>query len=93
LKAVPDVIKNGKLIHIEDDYEGKPIKNLFLTAPIVVDNQNKIMFVRIRRNAGDPNRFYVHEVLNIPQGTIVPVNNPKPTGPELYQKLLGNIIG
>jgi hypothetical protein len=92
MKAVPDVIKNGKLIHIADDYEGKPIKNLFLIAPIAVDNLNKVMFVRIRRNAGDPNRFYVHEVLDIPQEKITPSSNPKPTGPELYQKLLGDIL-
>jgi hypothetical protein len=65
IPAIPAVIKQGKILDISDDFDGKKQKNIFMAAPIKIDNNSDILAVRLRQNEGDSARFYVHEVFNI----------------------------
>ena len=72
IPAIPAAIKQGKILKIEKDKSGeidetkknKRQMNVFLAAPIKIDNDKDILFVRLRQNEGDSTRFYVHEVFN-----------------------------
>jgi len=62
LPAIPDVIEKGKIIDISNDFEGKPIKNTLITAPIQIGEKIKILVVRLRMVKGQDNKFYVHDI-------------------------------
>jgi hypothetical protein len=62
LPAIPDVIENGKVIDISDDFEGKPIKNTLIAGPIQIGGKPEILIVRLRMVKGHGNKFYVHDI-------------------------------
>jgi hypothetical protein len=62
IPAIPTVLAQGKIIAIVPDFDGKPIMNLFLAAPVQVDAEKQILVVRLRRHSGAKNQFYVHDV-------------------------------
>ena len=70
--AIPTVIEKGKILKIEKDISeeinrekpNKPQVNVFIAAPIQIGDDKDILFIRLRQNAGDTTRFYVHEVFN-----------------------------
>ena len=45
-----------------NDKDGKPIINYYFAGKVKIGDNDKIVFVRTRKNAGRANRFYVHEV-------------------------------
>jgi len=63
LPAIPIVIKKGKVVDISNDFDGKPIKNTLITAPIQIGDKLKIMVVRLRMVKGQDNKFYIHDIL------------------------------
>ena len=66
VQAIPVGIEKGKIISISDDLNGKPIKNIILAVPIKIGkNERSILCIRLVKNIGDDNRFYVHEVFDI----------------------------
>jgi hypothetical protein len=66
LTAVPDVVREGTELYAGMDWDGRPILNRVLAAPIELGGSRYTMFVRLRRNTVDPmadTRFYVHEAV------------------------------
>ena len=62
LPAIPDVIERGKIIDISNDFDGKPIKNTLIAAPIQIGEKPEILVVRLRMVKGTNNKFYVHDI-------------------------------
>jgi hypothetical protein len=62
LPAISDVIEKGKIIDISRDFDGKPIKNTLIAAPIQIGERPEIMVVRLRMVKGHNNKFYVHDI-------------------------------
>ncbi|GHU16301.1 hypothetical protein FACS1894163_05410 [Spirochaetia bacterium] len=65
IPAIPSVLELGKIIDISPDFDGKPLTNIFLAAPIRIGTVSKLLVVRIRRHAGGPNKFYVHDIYDV----------------------------
>ena len=62
LPAIPDAIKKGKVVDISNDFDGKPIKNTLIVAPIQIGENVKILTVRLRMIKGQDNKFYLHDI-------------------------------
>ena len=62
LPAIPIVLEKGKVIDISNDFEGKPIKNTLIAAPIQIGDKPKILVIRLRMVKGQDNKFYVHDI-------------------------------
>ncbi len=62
--AVPDVIKNGKVVDYQKNWKGRGYDTAAIAAPIIIANEKHYMGVVVIRNK-ENNRFYVHEVATI----------------------------
>jgi hypothetical protein len=62
LPAIPDAIEKGRIIDISNDFDGKPIKNTLIAAPIQIGRKPEILVVRLRMVKGHNNKFYVHDI-------------------------------
>jgi hypothetical protein len=62
LPAIPEVIEKGKIIDISNDFDGKPIRNTLIAAPIQIGEKPEILVVRLRMIRGHNNKFYVHDI-------------------------------
>ncbi|MDR1951991.1 MAG: hypothetical protein LBQ37_00560 [Elusimicrobiota bacterium] len=62
LPAIESVIKKGAYLGQAIDTKDKGLKNFYFAAPVKIDGQPNVVFVRIRQMDGDKKRFYVHEV-------------------------------
>ena len=67
VQAIPATVKSGRIVKISSDYDGKPQKNIIIMAPIQAGDNRNILAVRLVKNVGDDTRFYVHEVIDIPE--------------------------
>lgn len=98
LPSVKDVLEKGTYLGYEEDYDGKPIDNHYFAGKIKYGDEEKIIFCRVRENAGDKNRFYVHEVFTedeIKKEAALRTSNPSSlrlTGKPLYQFILQNVL-
>jgi hypothetical protein len=66
VQAVPEGIKSGKIVQIASDYDKRPQKNIIIMAPIQIGEEKSILGIRLVKNVGDDSRFYIHEVVDIP---------------------------
>ena len=65
LPVLPHVIKKARVISITKDDTGKPIENIILAAPIVVDGQRCHIVIRLRKYyeiKGEAPRYYTQAV-------------------------------
>ncbi len=62
--AVPDVIKNGKVVDYQKNWKGRGYDTAVIAAPITIANEKHYMGVVVIQNK-ENNRFYVHEVATI----------------------------
>ena len=98
LPAVKDVLEKGTYLGYEKDYDGKPIDNHYFAGKIKYGNEEKIVFCRVRENAGDVNRFYVHEVFTedeLKKEVTMRTSNPSSlrlTGKPLYKFILQDVL-
>jgi len=102
VQAIPVAIKFGKVVSISDDFDGKPIKNIILAAPIQIgDNKKSFLCIRLVKNVGDDNRLYIHEVFDMGdlKNTAIPFQTPgaeltaRPQrGIAIYLNILRNIL-
>ena len=79
VQAIPAAIKIGKVVSISDDFDGKPIKNIILVAPIKIGSEEKsFLCIRLVKNVGDDIRFSIHEVFDIVdlKNTAIPFQTP-----------------
>jgi hypothetical protein len=65
IPAIPSVLEFGKIIDISPDFDGKPLTNIFLAAPIQIGTVSKLLVVRIRKHDGGCNKFYVHDIYDV----------------------------
>ena len=59
--AVPDVIKNGKVVQYEPNRKGKSYDSVTIVAPVTIDGEPYMMNVIAHRDNGE-SRFYLHDV-------------------------------
>jgi hypothetical protein len=65
IPAVPDVIRNGKVLDVSRDFNGQPISNIIIGAPVSLGGKHQVLMVRLRSADGmNDNRYYVHKVLS-----------------------------
>ena len=79
VQAIPAVIKDGKVVSILDDFDGKPRKNVILVAPIQIGNNEKsFLCIRLVKNTGNDNRLYIHEIFDTGdlKNTAIPFQTP-----------------
>jgi hypothetical protein len=76
--AIPAAIEKGKIVNISDDFEGKPIKNIILIAPIQIGAEKSFLCVRLVKNIGHDNRLRIHEVFDLGdiKNTAIPFQTP-----------------
>jgi hypothetical protein len=65
IPAIPKVLLEGMIIDISPDFDGKPLTNIFLAAPIQIDDEKELLVVRIRKHTGGENKFYVHDIYDV----------------------------
>jgi hypothetical protein len=97
VQAIPETIKSGKIIQISHDYNGKQQKNIIIMAPIQIGDDKSILAVRLIKNIGDDTRFYIHEVMDIPEenkkgSTIRPPALDLTANPQGSTALYNNIL-
>jgi hypothetical protein len=101
IQAIPCAIKQGKIARISNDLDGKPVKNIFIVAPIQIDAARSFLFVRLVKNIGDDNRLHVHEVFDLDdtKNTAIPFQTPgtdqtasPQRGIAIYLNILQDII-
>jgi hypothetical protein len=79
VQAIPSAIKLGKVVSISDDFDGKPIKNIILVAPVQIgDNEKCFLCIRLVKNVGNDSRLHIHEVFDTDglKNTAIPFQTP-----------------
>ena len=101
VQAIPETIKSGKIVEVTPDNTGKPQINVIIMAPIQIGENRSILAVRLRKNPGDEHRFYIHEIVDLPEdnkkgNTIRPLAHDLTVNPQggtaLYINILQNIL-
>jgi len=102
VQAIPSVIKKGKIVSISDDFDGKPIKNIILVAPVKIGNDERsFLCARLVKNIGNDTRLHVHEVFDMEnlKNTAIPFQTPgsdltdcPQRGIAIYQNILRHIL-
>jgi hypothetical protein len=101
LPAVKTVLEKGAYLGQMQDITGKNIQNYYFAAPVTIDGNNKIIFVRARKKGNGQNRFYVHDVYTLDD--IKKSGTTKTTGtahnaqnkgnvPDLYKSIIQDAI-
>jgi hypothetical protein len=62
LPAIKPVLENGAYLGMLDDFYGLPEENHYFAAPIALDGDRKIVFVRVKQKSGGDKRLHIHEV-------------------------------
>ena len=94
IPALKTVLEDGTYLGVLKDADGKRINNHYFAAPVKIDDENKIVFIRVREAAGDKSRFYIHDVFTIDEierenthsGT--PTTPRAKTGASLYKNII-----
>ena len=102
IQAIPSAIKKGKIASISDDFDGKPIKNIILVAPVKIGSGEKsFLCVRLVKNIGNDTRLHIHEVFDMEnlKNTATPFQTPgsdltdcPQRGIAIYQNILRHIL-
>ena len=97
LPAVKEVLEKGTYLGYERDFDGKNISNHYFAGKIRYGNDEKIIFCRVRENAGDAKRFYVHEVFTGKELKKASMRTSSPSllrliGKPLYKYILQDIL-
>jgi len=102
VQAIPSAIKKGKIVSISDDFDGKPIKNIILVAPVKIGNgERSFLCVRLVKNIGSDTRLHIHEVFDMEnlKNTAIPFQTPgsdltdcPQRGIAIYQNILRHIL-
>jgi predicted amidophosphoribosyltransferase len=61
-KAVPEVIKNGKIIDFQINWKGRGYNTCVIDAPIIIGTAQYIVEVIIEQSQSGKNGYYLHEV-------------------------------
>jgi hypothetical protein len=98
LPAIKTVLEKGAYLGFGADLDGKNINNYYFAAPVKIDDNRKIVFVRARKRAAGANRFYVHDVYTEEDikksggNKTTATRKPKGTPPDLYLSILNKAI-
>lgn len=62
LPIIKKALEHGIYLSHSPDKHGKKIENYYFAAPVEIDGNRKIIFIRVRQKQGGQKRFYVHDV-------------------------------
>jgi hypothetical protein len=62
LPAIEPILKHGAYLGHMADLDGKAFENYYFAAPVEIDGERKVVFVRAREGTGSDAQLYVHEV-------------------------------
>jgi hypothetical protein len=62
LPVIKPILERGVFLGELDDFYGLPERNFYFAAPIGVDGDKKIVFIRVKQKREGNKKFYVHEV-------------------------------
>ena len=62
--AIPDVLRNGKVVGFEKNWKGRGYDSATVAAPVTIGGEEYIMAVVVHRS-NSANRFYVHDVIAV----------------------------
>lgn len=62
IPAIKTVLEKGTYLGVLKDSDGKRQNNYYFAAPITIDNEQKILFIRVKHVAGRDKLFYIHDV-------------------------------
>ena len=94
IPALKTVLESGTYLGVMKDADGKRINNHYFAAPVKIDEETKIVFIRVRETAGDKSRFYIHDVFTsdeiekVNSYSGIPVTLRTKTGADLYKSII-----
>lgn len=101
LPAIKAVLEIGAYLGEMQDLNGKNIMNYYFAAPVDIDGNNKIVFIRVRKKGTGLRRFYVHDIYTLDDikksgankttGTVHKAQN-KGNAPDLYKTILSRFL-
>ena len=94
LPVVKDVLEKGTYLGYEKDFNNEPKDNHYFAGKIMYGGKERIVFCRVRKNAGRGNRFYVHEIFTEEEIKAKPGNSDLSAlrNKPLYQFILHDIF-
>lgn len=63
IKAIPDVVKKGKILNVSNNWKGRGYDTMVITAPISIIGNRKYMGVVLEQNSDNKNNYYIHELV------------------------------
>jgi hypothetical protein len=86
--AVPEVIKNGKIVDSHKNWKGRGYDTYVIDAPITIGTADYIVEVILEQNAGKETTYYLHEVEIKSKLHSVFKTGTQPSTPEGASKLI-----
>lgn len=65
IPAIKDTLEKGTYLGVIKDFEGKRQNNYYFAAPITIDNDKNILFIRIKHVAGRDKALYIHDIFTL----------------------------
>ena len=65
IPAIKDTLEKGTYLGVIKDFEGKRQNNYYFAAPITIDNDKNILFVRVKHIAGRNKTLYIHDIFTL----------------------------
>ena len=101
LPVIRTVLEQGAYLGTKQDFRGMKIQNYYFAAPVSIDGNKKIVFVRVRKKGMGKLRFYIHDIYTLNEikksgaskttGTAHNVQN-KGKAPDLYKSILHEVL-
>lgn len=65
IPAIKDTLEKGTYLGVIKDFEGKRQNNYYFAAPITIDNDKNILFIRAKHVAGRDKTLYIHDIFTL----------------------------
>ena len=65
IPAIKDTLEKGTYLGVIKDLDGKRQNNYYFAAPILIDGQKDILFIRVKHVAGRNKLFYTHDIFTL----------------------------
>ena len=65
IPAIKDTLEKGTYLGVIKDFEGKRQNNYYFAAPITIDNDKNILFIRVKHVAGRDKALYIHDIFTL----------------------------
>ena len=65
IPTIKDTLEKGTYLGVIKDFEGKRQNNYYFAAPITIDNDKNILFIRVKHVAGRDKALYIHDIFTL----------------------------